>query len=107
LASQVNRLTNLAFCPLGNTYFIENIADRDAKIFFTQARKMAPSEEELGGMASAGVANRDQSRRLSADARKAVQPRSSSAGAATQVDGAAARPMSKVPTSKRATSTKI
>ncbi|KAJ6604173.1 Mif2/CENP-C like-domain-containing protein [Mycena vulgaris] len=31
--------------PRGNSYFIENIADRDAKIFFTQARKMRDDEE--------------------------------------------------------------
>ncbi|KAJ7264854.1 Mif2/CENP-C like-domain-containing protein [Mycena haematopus] len=30
--------------PRGNTYFIENIADRDAKLFFTQARKMREDE---------------------------------------------------------------
>ncbi|KAJ7770203.1 Mif2/CENP-C like-domain-containing protein [Mycena maculata] len=30
--------------PRGNTYFIENIADRDAKLFFTQARKMREAE---------------------------------------------------------------
>ncbi|KAF8630435.1 hypothetical protein AX17_005412 [Amanita inopinata Kibby_2008] len=33
--------------PRGNTYYIENIADREAKLVFTQARKMPPSEEEL------------------------------------------------------------
>ncbi|KAJ6622951.1 Mif2/CENP-C like-domain-containing protein [Mycena sp. CBHHK59/15] len=32
--------------PRGNTYFIENIADRDAKLFFTQARKMRDDEED-------------------------------------------------------------
>ncbi|KAJ7693573.1 Mif2/CENP-C like-domain-containing protein [Mycena rosella] len=32
--------------PRGNSYFIENIADRDAKIFFTQARKMQDEDEE-------------------------------------------------------------
>jgi centromere protein C len=34
--------------PRGNSYFIENIADRDAKLFFTQARKMREDEEEEG-----------------------------------------------------------
>jgi centromere protein C len=33
--------------PIGNTYFIENICERDAKLFFTQARKVAMSKEEL------------------------------------------------------------
>ncbi|KAJ6626883.1 Mif2/CENP-C like-domain-containing protein [Mycena sp. CBHHK59/15] len=32
--------------PRGNTYFIENIADREAKLFFTQARKMRDDEED-------------------------------------------------------------
>ncbi|KAF7340059.1 CENP-C-C domain-containing protein [Mycena venus] len=32
--------------PRGNSYFIENIADRDARLFFTQARKMREDEEE-------------------------------------------------------------
>jgi hypothetical protein len=32
----------------GNTYFIENIADRDAKLFFTQARKVAAGEDVIG-----------------------------------------------------------
>lgn len=30
----------------GNTYFIENICNRDARLFFTQARKMEMSPEE-------------------------------------------------------------
>jgi centromere protein C len=42
--------------PRGNTYFIENIADRDSKLFFTQARKMREDEEEEGEpAASRGV----------------------------------------------------
>ncbi|KAF7337826.1 CENP-C-C domain-containing protein [Mycena venus] len=32
--------------PRGNTYFIENIAERDAKLFFTQARKMREGERD-------------------------------------------------------------
>ncbi|TFK23463.1 hypothetical protein FA15DRAFT_670483 [Coprinopsis marcescibilis] len=32
--------------PRGNTYFIENISHRDAKLFFTQARKMMNDDEE-------------------------------------------------------------
>ncbi|KAJ7102397.1 Mif2/CENP-C like-domain-containing protein [Mycena belliarum] len=32
--------------PRGNSYFIQNIADRDAKIFFTQARKMREEDED-------------------------------------------------------------
>ena len=41
----------LSWCPkvtllLGNTYYIENIAERDAKLFFTQAR-MLPVEDGM------------------------------------------------------------
>ncbi|OAX41543.1 hypothetical protein K503DRAFT_767558 [Rhizopogon vinicolor AM-OR11-026] len=31
--------------PRGNTYYIENVSDRDARIFFTQARQMRPDED--------------------------------------------------------------
>ncbi|KAF7367315.1 CENP-C-C domain-containing protein [Mycena sanguinolenta] len=40
--------------PRGNSYFIENIADRDAKLFFTQARKIREDEGEQEEGASAG-----------------------------------------------------
>ncbi|KIL00092.1 hypothetical protein PAXRUDRAFT_822039 [Paxillus rubicundulus Ve08.2h10] len=33
--------------PRGNTYYIENIAERDAKLFFTQARMVAPEDASL------------------------------------------------------------
>ncbi|KAF8884784.1 Mif2/CENP-C like-domain-containing protein [Infundibulicybe gibba] len=33
--------------PRGNTYFIENIADRTATLFFTQARKIPVGEDEV------------------------------------------------------------
>lgn len=32
--------------PRGNTYFIENIGERDANLFFTQARKAGPAADE-------------------------------------------------------------
>ncbi|KAG1808562.1 Mif2/CENP-C like-domain-containing protein [Suillus variegatus] len=32
--------------PRGNTYFIENISDRDAKVFFTQARQVSLDEDQ-------------------------------------------------------------
>jgi len=35
--------------PRGNTYYIENIGERDAKLFFTQARKVAPEETDDEG----------------------------------------------------------
>jgi centromere protein C len=31
--------------PRGNTYYIENMADRDAKLFFAQARRVSADEE--------------------------------------------------------------
>jgi centromere protein C len=31
--------------PRGNTYYIENIAERDAKLFFAQARRVSVEEE--------------------------------------------------------------
>lgn len=34
----------------GNTYFIENIADRDSKLFFTCARKLSENETPTGVM---------------------------------------------------------
>ncbi|KAF8625576.1 hypothetical protein AX15_005298 [Amanita polypyramis BW_CC] len=37
----------MVMVPRGNTYYIENIADREAKLVFTQARKLAPTEEEI------------------------------------------------------------
>ncbi|KAG2067490.1 hypothetical protein BDR04DRAFT_1144288 [Suillus decipiens] len=32
--------------PRGNTYYIENISDRDAKVFFTQARQVSVDEDQ-------------------------------------------------------------
>ncbi|KAG2749841.1 hypothetical protein P692DRAFT_20832737 [Suillus brevipes Sb2] len=32
--------------PRGNTYYIENISDRDAKVFFTQARQVLSDEDQ-------------------------------------------------------------
>ena len=31
--------------PRGNTYYIENISERDAKLFFAQARRVSVEEE--------------------------------------------------------------
>ncbi|KAJ7022059.1 Mif2/CENP-C like-domain-containing protein [Mycena alexandri] len=43
--------------PRGNSYFIENIAERPAKLFFTQARKVREDElEEEGGARGISVA---------------------------------------------------
>lgn len=42
--------------PRGNSYFIENIAERDAKLFFTQARKMREGEEDDGSPRRVSVA---------------------------------------------------
>ncbi|TFK63356.1 hypothetical protein BDN72DRAFT_826706 [Pluteus cervinus] len=53
--------TSLVLCaggmfmvPRGNSYFIENICDRDVKIFFTQARKV-PMEPEEGRSSAAPI----------------------------------------------------
>jgi centromere protein C len=94
---------------LGNTYFIENISERDAKLFFTQARKIAPSDEEADAVNIATL------HRLSAGAaagvgvdgptsgRQSSAPRSSTAAPTTQVDSGG-RAMSKAPAGKRAAS---
>lgn len=70
----------------GNTYFIENIAERDAKLFFTQARKvpLTDDEEEPGGDAI-----RRTPRRSSEGAQRRVSGagRSSSAGVAAAHGG--------------------
>jgi centromere protein C len=31
--------------PRGNTYYIENVAERDARLFFAQARRVSAEEE--------------------------------------------------------------
>ncbi|KAJ7124803.1 Mif2/CENP-C like-domain-containing protein [Mycena crocata] len=41
--------------PRGNTYFIENIAERESKLFFTQARKMDKDEDDGSPPPSRGV----------------------------------------------------
>jgi centromere protein C len=92
--------TPLTLCS-GNNYFIENIADREAKLFFTQARKIAASEDEqlVQGHPGAGSG----SRRSSGPRTPGPAPhgRSSSVGASSptvRVNGT---------TAKRAASTKI
>jgi len=87
----------------GNTYYIENIADRDAKLFFTQARKIAAGEEEAGPYlqplpGSGSRLSTDSQRRMSGGGR------SSSLGVALD-DSPSIRP--KVAPVKRAASTKI
>lgn len=84
----------------GNTYYIENIAKRDAKIFFTQARKVAPTEAELQAGAG-GYGARAPSGQPSVNGRLTAQARSSSAG------DVAGRALSKFPQGKRAVSTKV
>lgn len=66
---------------LGNTYFIENIADRDAKLFFTQARKVAVDDDGTHAQAPRR-SSESMPRRVSVGS-SAVQPpqRSSSEGA--------------------------
>ncbi|KAF9532781.1 Mif2/CENP-C like-domain-containing protein [Crepidotus variabilis] len=38
--------------PRGNTYFIENICNRDARLFFTQARKVVMNDDEKAAKAA-------------------------------------------------------
>ncbi|KAF8077557.1 Mif2/CENP-C like-domain-containing protein [Lyophyllum atratum] len=84
--------------PRGNAYFIENICDRDAKLFFTQARKVVelPDEEANGSHIAPP-------RRSSTGVGKSGPNRSSSAGAMVKADG---RAISKAPAPKRAASTR-
>lgn len=68
----------------GNTYFIENIGDRDAKLFFTQARKVALDEEEgdEGTVVPApGRSSESVPRRLSVQRSSSVAVPSGSGGA--------------------------
>lgn len=62
----------------GNTYFIENIGDRDAKLFFTQARKTYEEEELLA--AAAKQREREESQHAGTSKTPQPMPRSSSAG---------------------------
>ncbi|KAJ7772807.1 Mif2/CENP-C like-domain-containing protein [Mycena olivaceomarginata] len=43
-ASMVVSSGSMFMIPRGNTYFIENIADRDAKLFFIQAREISDED---------------------------------------------------------------
>ncbi|KAJ2930701.1 hypothetical protein H1R20_g6395, partial [Candolleomyces eurysporus] len=83
--------------PRGNTYFIENISQRDAKLFFTQARKTLNDEDER----QIALANQQ----------KKKAHRSSSAGAGMLTSGrgrASSMPDSDgTPLAVRATSMKI
>ncbi|KAJ6499184.1 Mif2/CENP-C like-domain-containing protein [Mycena sanguinolenta] len=51
----------------GNTYFIENIAERDAKLFFTQARKMREGERDDEEDGQEGQASSSSARAVSSD----------------------------------------
>ncbi|KAF8163706.1 Mif2/CENP-C like-domain-containing protein [Crassisporium funariophilum] len=66
--------------PRGNTYFIENVCNRDAKLFFTQARKVEMNRDEMAARA-ATIAETERRKSLL---------RSSSAGAPTTTSRAAA-----------------
>jgi centromere protein C len=95
---------------------IENISERDAKLFFTQARKIAPTAEELNAFGAVATPRRHSSGAATAagvdsgaDAgtRQSSGPRSSTVAPTTQLDGTGGRGMSKMPTAKRAVSTKV
>ncbi|KXN91457.1 Centromere protein 3 [Leucoagaricus sp. SymC.cos] len=49
--SKVVATGGMFIAPRGNTYFIENISKRDAKLFFTQARKVPKEDMEPFGSA--------------------------------------------------------
>ena len=95
----------------GNTYFIENIADRDAKLFFTQARKVAAGEDEHASHIHApprGPGSRRSSEALPRTPGGPSKGRSSSVGAASAPSPSAARVNGRVAAgNKRAASTKI
>ncbi|TEB18934.1 hypothetical protein FA13DRAFT_1744891 [Coprinellus micaceus] len=61
--------------PRGNMYFIENIGQRDAKIFFTQARKTMNDDDER----LIALANRDRKRQRSSSAGAMATRRTSAA----------------------------
>ncbi|KAJ7823898.1 Mif2/CENP-C like-domain-containing protein [Mycena olivaceomarginata] len=46
-ASMVVSSGSMFMIPRGNTYFIENIAERDAKLFFTQAREISDEDFQV------------------------------------------------------------
>ncbi|KAF5358302.1 hypothetical protein D9756_001215 [Leucocoprinus leucothites] len=50
--SKVVATGGMFIAPRGNTYFIENISTRAAKLFFTQARKVPKDEMEPSGSAA-------------------------------------------------------
>ncbi|RDB22191.1 Centromere protein 3 [Hypsizygus marmoreus] len=91
--------------PRGNTYFIENISDRDAKLFFTQARKV-PQEEAEAAVAAVASSNRARSSRPSVDGRKSAPPQARSSSAAAMPADGGSKSLSKAAPAKRAASTR-
>ncbi|OSD08443.1 hypothetical protein PYCCODRAFT_1429509 [Trametes coccinea BRFM310] len=72
--------------PRGNVYFIQNVCDRDAKLFFAQARKMPEESKDTVGEGEAtdrarshstAVAVRDSTARASSDTVNADEPQKS------------------------------
>ncbi|KAF9447428.1 hypothetical protein P691DRAFT_802498 [Macrolepiota fuliginosa MF-IS2] len=47
--SKIVATGGMFIAPRGNTYFIENISTREAKLFFTQARKVPKGDNETSG----------------------------------------------------------
>lgn len=46
----------------GNMYYIQNISDRDAKLFFAQARKVEVDDEDTARSTTGGRVSQSQSR---------------------------------------------
>ncbi|CAA7271041.1 unnamed protein product [Cyclocybe aegerita] len=70
--------------PRGNTYFIENICQRDAKLFFTQARKVEMNAEELAAKQHHVAETQKRQNAIETQRRKSAV-RSSSVGANVSV----------------------
>ncbi|KAJ7480183.1 Mif2/CENP-C like-domain-containing protein [Mycena galericulata] len=63
--------------PRNNSYLIENIAERDAKLFFTQARKIGTEEEEAAARERESAAPRGVSVAMAGSSRAAARSGSS------------------------------
>ena len=75
--------------PTGNTYFIENISQRNARLFFTQARKTINNEEEtLIALQNRAKRRASRSRRSESEARgESVEGRRGESGSVGPLHG--------------------
>lgn len=79
-ASYVLATGGMILVPRGNNYYIENICERDARLFFAQARKVIADEDEAAGAGGAVVGDRGSS---TSRARSKSNEREKSQGRAT------------------------